>query len=404
MDLNQKYFELLFNKKDSKKDILVLKDERNDSKVVPFSISSFEDEAEFNLFEYKNLKENLLVLKNTDLKILKMQAGLGSSVKRNDLVKGKLSAKGVDLKLIYKDVLTPIAKIQLYIKNELSKKEIYKSVKFQNLVNDETKEDIEKLSESFNVLESIEQLKMPTINQEGNLSTKRQAPCGHGFVGIYEIVDAIVGSSDEIVCIGNGEDLNSTIDTKIASLVVEKDIPILMVSTDKTESDMKGGQLAIVKEDRPYLTIVEKAQAESSNQLDYFEELGLREGDKKALFNTNIAVINKKALKEIVRDKIKDFDLEKFLFNIAPDVILNRKEQNSETFTQLESALGSVLLNTDKYFRENFDTKILSILNLSNEYRDQFFLPIKKREDYDFIKNNYIFDEATLKLKKITNP
>lgn len=401
MNLNQKYFDLLVSNKDNQQAKLILKNKDNDSNVIPFSISSLEDEKEFNLYEYENLEVIPHILKEVDLKILKMQAGLGSSVKRDDLIRGKLSAKGVDLKLCYKESLEPIAKIQLLVKEELKKRNVFKNVLFQNLVNDETKSDIELMSDGFETLDSIEQLKMPTLDEDGKLTKRRQAPCGHGFVGLYEIVDAINSNADEIVCIGNGEDLNSTIDMKIASLVISKNIPILMITTDKTNLDMKGGQLAIVKTATPYLTIVEKAQAESSNQLEYFEELGLRANDKKALFNTNIAVINKKALRSVVNEKISDFDIDLFLEKIAPDVILNKKEQDGKTFTQLESALGSVLLNTDKYFREEFNAKILSVLNLSNEYRDQFFLPIKKREDYDFIKDNYIFDEATLKLKKL---
>jgi UDP-N-acetylglucosamine pyrophosphorylase len=249
-------------------------------------------------------------------------------------------------------------------------------------------------------MSSIEQLKMPTIDESGELTTKRQAPCGHGFIGFHEIIDAVNSSTNEIVCIGNGEDINSTIDSKIASLVVSQNIPILMITTDKTSVDLKGGQLALVKENVPYLTIVEKAQAQKSNQLEYFEKLGLRANDKKALFNTNVAVINKKALRKVISKYVENFDLDTFLDKISPNVIKNTKTQDNEQFIQLESALGSVLLNTDKFFREEFGVKVLSILNLSTDDREKFFLPIKSRPEYDFIKSNYIFDEADLKLKK----
>jgi len=398
MDLNQKYFELLLRKKDNKTEDLILKNDDNDSKLIPFSLVSDEDEAQFNLYNYRDLSIDEALLRSVDLKILKMQAGLGTSVKRDDLIDGKLSAKGVDLTLDYKGSDSPIAKIHYYIKEEIKNKKNYKNVTLQNLVNDETKSDIENLFEDDDVLTSIEQLKMPTIDESGELSDKRLAPCGHGFIGIHEIVDAINGSSDELVCIGNGEDLNSTIDEKIASLVVKENISILMVTTDKTQDDKKGGQLALVKEKIPYLTIVEKAQAQSSGQLEYFEKLGLRENDKKGLFNTNIVVINKKALRKNIKECVKDFNLDSFLESISPNVIKNKKSQNGESFIQLESALGSVVLNTDRYFRENHNQKILSVLNLSQKYRDRFFLPIKKREDYDFIKANYSFDYKELKL------
>ena len=398
MDLNQKYFELLLNKKDHKSQNLILKDENNDSKLIPFSLVSDGDESQFNLYNYRNLSIDEELLKNVDLKILKMQAGLGTSVKRDDLVDGELSAKGVDLTFDYKGKDLSIAKIHYYIKEEIKNKKLYKNVTLQNLVNDETKSDIENLFKEDDVLASIEQLKMPTIDESGELSDKRLAPCGHGFIGIHEIVDAISSDSDEIVCIGNGEDLNSTIDAKIASLVVKESISILMITTDKTQNDKKGGQLALVKEDPPYLTIVEKAQAQASGQLEYFEKLGLRENDKKGLFNTNIVVINKKALRENIKECLQDFNLDSFLESICPNVIKNKKSQDGESFIQLESALGSVVLNTDKYFRESHNKKILSVLNLSQKYRDRFFLPIKKREDYDFIRTHYKFDYDELKL------
>lgn len=401
MDLNRKYFELLYKKRDLASENIILKDDNNESKVIPYSISYIDDEDEFRLYRYEDLSKDLVQLKDIDLKVLKMQAGLGSSVERDDIVNGSLSAKGVDLKLKVYNQNLPIAKCHLLVVKEIRSRNIYKSIKIQNLVNEETIDDINELCKEFDVMPNIEQIKMPTIDKDGQLTTMRQAPCGHGFVGFHEIIDALKSSNDEIVCIGNGEDINSTIDSKITSLVVSKSIPILMITTNKTPKDLKGGQIALVKEQIPYLTIVEKAQAQRSNQLDYFEKLGLRQNDKKALFNTNVAVINKKAFRDAVSANVKDFDLEKFLEQISPNVIKNTKIQDDEPFIQLESALGSVLLNTDKFFREKFGVKILSILNLSETDREKFFLPIKSRSDYDFIKSNYKFDEADLKFKRL---
>ena len=90
-----------------------------------------------------------------------------------------------------------------------------------------------------------------------------------------------------------------------------------MITTTKTSSDKKGGQISLVDD---YVTIIEKAQAEASNQLAFFEELGLRENDDISLFNTNIVVINTKALSRL----IQNFDIE----NACGDVIKNVKEQN----------------------------------------------------------------------------
>ena len=132
-----------------------------------------------------------------------------------------------------------------------------------------------------------------------------------------------------------------------------------------------------------------KRPSGKSGQLSYFEELGLRNDDREALFNTNIVVINETALREKF-SLLKDVDLKSFLQAIAPDVISNTKEQDGKKFIQLESALGSVMLNLDRHFREHFDTSIVSIVNVSPEDREGFFIPIKKREDYDRLTEEYV--------------
>ena len=69
------------------------------------------------------------------------------------------------------------------------------------------------------------------------------------------------------------------------------------------------------------------------------------------------------------------------------------KTQDGVKFTQLEGAMGSTLLNLDGYFRKEFNQSIVSFVNLSSDDRESFFLPIKKREDFEEIKsklNNYI--------------
>ena len=143
----------------------------------------------------------------------------------------------------------------------------------------------------------------------------------------------------------------------------------------------------MVKENAPYMAIVEKAQAEKADQLEYFQELGLRESDNRSLFNTNIVLINKKALKEFF-NKYLDVSESEFLEILAPDLIKNKKEQHGKEFIQLEGAIGSTLLNLDKYFRVKFDKDLVHFLNLAPENREKFFLPIKKREDFDGIYNS----------------
>ena len=132
--------------------------------------------------------------------------------------------------------------------------------------------------------------------------------------------------------------------------MIENDWPVVMLTTTKTKSDKKGGQLGVLQKDGvDYITIIEKAQAEQSGQLELFEELGLREGDTPGLFNTNVVYFNKGALKKRLNELNLEHD--QLIKEIAPDVIKNQKTQNGEVFTQLESALGSVILNLDALMR-----------------------------------------------------
>ncbi|MCT4643208.1 MAG: UTP--glucose-1-phosphate uridylyltransferase [Bacteriovoracaceae bacterium] len=405
IDINELYFNILYGLKDRFSEDILLKDDSNSSHIIPFSITNDEQEKYFDLYSYEDLVSDESILKNIDFKVIKMHAGLGSSVKRFDLIKefrssDTLSAKGVDLFIEYNNKMEPIAKIQHEIVVNLSNRKIYKSAKIQNLVNDETKMEVLKIEQDYNCYDQIEQRKMPTIGEDGELTTKRVAPCGHGFIGFAQIYDALYSDKNEISCIGNGEDLNSTIDTKISSLVIKQNIPILMITTNKTVADKKGGMLALVDDEFKTLTICEKAQAQGSGQLEYFENLGLRPGDKKSLFNTNIVVINKKALRDVILKHIPDINIEEFFKNIAPDLIKNIKEQEGKKYIQLESALGSVILNANTYFIKKYNEKLISILNLNEKDRALFFLPIKKREDYDEIRKNFYFCEKRQKLMR----
>ena len=161
--------------------------------------------------------------------------------------------------------------------------------------------------------------------------------------------------------------------------------------------DMKGGQIAIKK--TPFgdcLTIFEKAQAEESGQLKYFEELGLREGDRPAYFNTNVALINTEAL----RASFETLGMapKEFMGNIHPEVIKNVKEQNGKKFTQLESAMGSILLNMNAFFVETVGKSLLTVINIPEEDRHKIFLPIKTRSDYDEYLEKYVVSPDSCRL------
>lgn len=407
--LNYEYFKTLYEQfLENKEQDILLKNIDNNSNVIPLAIADREESSNLIVQDYEALIDDVSnLLKDYTLCICKMQAGLGSSLVRDDLLKKytnrtALGSKGTDLFIDYKGEMVSLAEVQLQLAKDVAASGVFKTVSYQNLVNDETDFAVKeiwnnidpftkkKYSEVFstselNFRDELFQLKMPTIAEDGEISFDRIAPAGHAYLGFSEILKIYedIEVKNEILVIGNGEDIKSTPDNKILSWVVENEIPIVMITTTKLEEDKKGGQLAIVKEETPYVAIIEKAQAEKANQLQYFEELGLRADDKRALFNTNIVIINKKALKEKFMGL--DLSVEQVKKVLSPDLIKNVKEQNGQKFTQLEGAIGSTILNLDKFFRQNYKTQLMSCLNLAPESRRKFFVPIKKREDFDMI-------------------
>ncbi|MBT4791244.1 MAG: hypothetical protein HON90_06715 [Halobacteriovoraceae bacterium] len=410
LDLNIAYFVSLFTKKKQNVSVdLVMNDGINNSCIIPLPIATKLDLEHITIQDYELLKNEVSKkLKKFSLCICKMQAGLGTSVVRDDLLakytkRSKLGSKGTDLFIKYHEEILSIAEVQLLQAESVSEKELFKFIAFQNLINEETKDAVLEIWEKRHYLKKqnykeifsseklkhypeIFQLLMPTIAQSGEVSFDRMAPAGHGYIGFSEIVNIYTASepSEELLIIGNGEDLRSTPDSKIFSWIVDQEIPIVMMTTTKLEQDKKGGQLVIVNEAKPYITIVEKAQAQKANQVKLFEQLGLRPSDKRSLFNTNIVIINKYALKKLF---MKHLDVSAFDFQniLSPDLIENKKEQDGSVFTQLEGALGSSILNLDKFFRQNFDQPLVNFLNLAPQNRAKFFLPIKTRGDFDEI-------------------
>ena len=412
-NLNKTYFNLLKQNIGRERYSILLNCPQNcpEGNAIPYSIAKNSELNEFNVINYTDIKNDSYSTEPINLNIIKMQAGLGSSVKRDDIIekyanRKTLGAKGTDLFFKLGGNWRSISELQLIQAANLEKEEFIESITYTNLVNEETKdvvqsdwrkefegnsyENIFYKSNKLNRGETIVQQKMPTIGDDGELTTDRMAPAGHGFIGISELIKVFNSSSpNAITVIGNGEDLNSTPELPLLKWTSSTKAPVVMITTSKTDQDLKGGQISLVKNDgNHFLTIVEKAQAEESNQLQYFEALGLRENDREALFNTNVVVINEAALKEKFR-LLGNLSMDEFLSSIAPDVISNKKEQDGKIFTQLESALGSVMLNLDSFFRKNYQEKIVSIVNIDQADRENFFIPIKKREDYDQLISDF---------------
>ncbi|MAZ47815.1 MAG: hypothetical protein CME65_04590 [Halobacteriovoraceae bacterium] len=397
-EVNRIYFEALLKQfqrqSEAQSEISIFHPKNNpNSKVFPYAIL-----AEKELMPVKqcaDLSEEKEL--SSELVLIKMHAGIGSSVERAEHLekhtgRKKLGAKGTDLFVKGKS----LAELQIEQVKILNQNPKLKKVTLQNLVNRQTKEVVEKLNLGLDFIRpSIIQYKMPTIDETGKTSFERLAPGGHGFLGFQILMklfqEPII--EPEIIAIGNGEDLNSTPDLKMLSWMEETKTPICMITTNKTAMDKKGGQLAVVKDATPYLTIIEKAQAERAGQLDYFAEIGLRDEDDFSLFNTNIVLLNTKVLSDLISRL--DCSLEEFGMIIAPDLIKNEKIQDGKKFIQLEGAIASVMLNLDKYFREKLNQPLIRLLNLDSKERESFFIPIKKMEDFEYILERYTYSKVT---------
>jgi hypothetical protein len=179
----------------------------------------------------------------------------------------------------------------------------------------------------------------------------------------------------------------------------------VMITTDKTELDMKGGQISLVNDnDGVHVTIIEKAQAEAAGELALFEQLGLRPHDKKSFFNTNVAVINYDVISPLMVKLLEDVGEEEFFNIVSPDLIENVKKQKDtdgvlRKYVQLEGAMASSLLNLDKYWRKRYKHPIVHFVNVGRQNRTKFFSPVKTAFDFfiQFHSDRFMFDTNTMR-------
>ena len=403
LEFNKLYFsELLksFRKSASPSLVMASSNTADASTCIPLALIA-EDKRKF-VTSYSELETGCDQLREYTFTACKMHAGLGTSVVRAEHLwkkanRKELGSKGTDLFVNVEGQDLSLAILQLQQLKILEKTKKLKRVKLLNLVNPETEKIINEIyNDSSEYSSLVTQLKVPTIKSGGLLTDERLAPAGHGYLGFNLLLNIFHSPLEkEIISIGNGEDLNSTANLKMISWMVSKNIPIAMVTTNKKECDKKGGQIAVCHEkDQSYYTIVEKAQAEQAGQLEYFQELGLRENDHTSLFNTNIVILNVEAIKSIFQNT-KGLTKEDMLNALTPTLIENTKKQGGDDYIQLEGAIGSVLLNLDKFFRLNYSRPLVHFLNLDEKQREEFFIPIKKMEDFESLLNNYRYDKET---------
>jgi UDP-N-acetylglucosamine pyrophosphorylase len=247
------------------------------------------------------------------------------------------------------------------------------------------------------------------------VSFNRLAPGGHAFFGMNAILDPHLPEHKGqtlISTISNGEDLSAVPDAYMVGWMAKENIPIAMITTEKTENDLKGGQIALVSEGegKVYATIIEAAQAKENGQLELFEKIGLKIKRKNqvALFNTNAVLINYTVLLPLLnklRNKVGEDNLSALL---CPDLIENWKEQKdldgvSRRYMQLEGAMASTYLNLDRAWREHFNEPLVRFIVVPKKLRTQFFSPVKTAFDFfmQCYSDRFSFDKDSVKTKNL---
>lgn len=386
--------------------------------------------------------------KNVLLWVRKMQAGSGSTMTRSTylarirnvpLEKVSIGAKGTDLYLNTPLGQISLAEAQILQSIRDAESGFFAEVALHDLISSETESSIAAIwskSSAFNQAKTYAeyvsehknvrrfgrtfQSLIPTIDEDKEISQRRMAPGGHALFALDALRAAYIdelrpvprqAGTVVISSIGNGEDLSSTPDADMVGWMVAEKIPIAMITTDKTEIDLKGGQIALVKraDGFVFVTIVEQAQAKQAGQQKLFEELGLRQGDKTAFFNTNVALFNYEILTPKIKALIKEIGEREFLKIVTPELIQNRKSQVDDdgvtrSYIQLEGAMGSSLLKLDRYWRERFGEPLVHFINVSRANRTRFFSPIKTAFDFfmQFHSDRFVvdFDEMRLVNKR----
>lgn len=444
-ELNFTYFMTLLKKYRSETDQLPLAiyPKTGPLTAYPLGVDSTpaDIEREFQKVEYPDLQAQYdgRYAQATVFVHRPLQAGTGSSLSRQSYLNSRkemrrllgissegpieLSAKGSDLLARLPSqgqvIEVPLTELQILQKIAAGRSQAFGKIVHQDLVGPETQQRLASIWKKISEVEGKTyqqifaadtklqrapmkpQSKVPTVTRTGSISFNRVAPAGHGFFAVDAILEAKshrAGTNPKVVAISNGEDMNSTADAVMIDWIVKNRVPIALVTTSKSSTDKKGGILTLVRDSRSgelFMKVVDTAEAEAANQLEYFQNLG-------GYASTNLTIFNYDALQSL----LKDISSDELLSAAAPDLIPNWKKQMDtdgveREYLQLEGAMGSVIMNLDRYFRRKTGKSIVRVINIPEDQRVNFFTPIKFAFDYflQFHSDRYEIDPTTFKLR-----
>ncbi|MEA2379273.1 MAG: UTP--glucose-phosphate uridylyltransferase [Thermoleophilaceae bacterium] len=162
------------------------------------------------------------------------------------------------------------------------------------------------------------------------------APPGHGDVYTSLATSGMLGELLErgyrYLFLSNSDNLGAVLDPRILSWFAAEGLPFLLESTDRTESDRKGGHLARRREDGG-LVLRETAQT-TEEDLPAFEDI-----ERHRFFNANNIWLDLRALERALEQRDGVLGL---------PMIVNRKtvdptDPSSPEVLQLETAMGAAI-------------------------------------------------------------
>jgi UTP--glucose-1-phosphate uridylyltransferase len=202
-------------------------------------------------------------------------------------------------------------------------------------------------------------------------------PPGHGDIYnslvVSGLLDKLLDAGKEIAFISNSDNIGATLDYGILGYMLEEEVPFLMEVAQRTQSDKKGGHLALGKKGQYLLREVAQCPKED---IDEFQDIS-----KYRYFNTNNLWINLKALKSYYQQK-KYLDM---------PLIVNKKQiadsSRNYNVVQLETAMGSaitplkgkpVLIKRDRFMPVKHWSDLIALQSDAYEIDENFNLSLSK--------------------------
>jgi UTP--glucose-1-phosphate uridylyltransferase len=162
------------------------------------------------------------------------------------------------------------------------------------------------------------------------------APPGHGDVYTSLVtsgmLEELLGRGYRYLFLSNSDNLGAVLDPRILAWFASEGLPFVSESTDRTESDRKGGHLARRREDGG-LVLRETAQTVEED-LPAFEDI-----ERHRFFNCNNIWVDLRALEQVLEERDGVLTL---------PMIVNRKtvdptDPSSPAVLQLETAMGAAI-------------------------------------------------------------